>query len=86
MFERMEIEDARREGRRFRAGAGYVTFGMRERSGRDMLRGFGLMLGEGAVRRLGPVTRPTVTLPSWAVTGFSATLAAPTATLAAPRG
>ena len=78
MFERMAIEDARQEGRRFRAGAGYVTLGIKERSGRDVLRGGGLMLGEDAVRRLGPATRPKVTSPSWVATGFSATLAEPT--------
>ena len=77
MFERMAIEDARQEGRRFRAGAGYVRLGITERSGRDVLRGGGVLLGEGAIRRLGPVTRPKVTLPSWVTTGFWATLALP---------
>ena len=33
MFERMAIDDARQEGRRFRAGAGYVRLGISERSG-----------------------------------------------------
>jgi glycosyltransferase involved in cell wall biosynthesis len=64
-LDRWMADNHRRAGRRLRASAAFLKAGVRGRRGKDVLRAGGILLGEGAMRRLSAPRPPRSPAPPW---------------------